>query len=70
MSVSFEKNAVTNEKRSREQTGQSAAKMDGETIYGSEYAKSNRAACKLCKKNIGMGSLRLAIFVQVYIIDT
>ena len=44
--------------------------MDGETIYGSEYDKSNRAACKLCKKNIGMGSLRLAIFVQVYIIDT
>jgi len=32
VSVLFEKNAVTNEKRSREQTGQSAAEMDGETI--------------------------------------
>lgn len=35
-----------------------------EEQYGSEYAKSNRAACKLCKNCIGMGALRLAIFVQ------
>lgn len=36
-----------------------------EEQYGSEYAKSNRSACKLCKNTIGMGALRLAIFVQV-----
>lgn len=35
-----------------------------EPQFASEYAKSNRAGCKLCKNNIGMGSLRLAIFVQ------
>lgn len=33
--------------------------------FASEYAKSDRSMCKLCKNCIGMGSLRLAIFVQV-----
>ena len=32
--------------------------------FSSEYAKSDRSACKLCKACISMGSLRLAIFVQ------
>ena len=33
--------------------------------FGSEYAKSGRATCKLCKSSIGEGTLRLAINVQV-----
>lgn len=28
--------------------------------YMTEYAKSNRSMCKGCKKNIGMGALRIA----------
>lgn len=32
--------------------------------FGSEYAKSDRSMCKLCKSCIGMGSLRLSIYVQ------
>lgn len=38
--------------------------MEEEIQFGSEYAKSNRAACKLCKNNIVMGALRLAVYVQ------
>ncbi len=30
-----------------------------------EYAKSDRAGCKLCKLNISKDSLRMAILVQV-----
>lgn len=33
--------------------------------FGSEYAKSDRSQCKLCKSCISQGSLRLAIYVQV-----
>lgn len=32
--------------------------------FSCEYAKSDRSGCKLCKTNIGMGSLRMAIMVQ------
>ncbi|RDD42983.1 Poly [ADP-ribose] polymerase 1 [Trichoplax sp. H2] len=33
--------------------------------FRAEYAKSNRAACKLCRSNIGKDTLRLAVMVQV-----
>lgn len=32
--------------------------------YRAEYAKSGRAGCKLCKGNIGQGTLRMAAMVQ------
>lgn len=37
--------------------------------YQAEYAKSGRAACKGCKEKIDQGSLRIAVMVQVSIID-
>ncbi|CAD5118902.1 DgyrCDS7576 [Dimorphilus gyrociliatus] len=37
---------------------------DSEYPFKAEYAKSNRASCKKCFKNIGKDSLRLAIMVQ------
>jgi hypothetical protein len=37
-----------------------------ELAFASEYAKSDRAGCKLCKATISKSSLRLAILVQVY----
>lgn len=39
--------------------------MSDEPNYACEYAKSGRSGCKLCKLNIGMSSLRMAIYVQV-----
>ena len=33
--------------------------------YRGEYAKSGRAACKMCKDKIDKGELRLAAMVQV-----
>lgn len=39
--------------------------MSGELPYKTEYAKSGRAGCKGCKQNIGQGTLRLAVMVQV-----
>lgn len=33
--------------------------------FKAEYAKSGRSSCKACKSNIGQGSLRLAVMVQV-----
>ena len=33
--------------------------------FRAEYAKSGRAACKMCKEKIDKGVLRLAIMVQV-----
>ncbi|KAI8477752.1 Poly [ADP-ribose] polymerase 1, partial [Branchiostoma belcheri] len=48
---------------------QEAAKIsmadDEGKAYKAEYAKSNRASCKLCKGNITKDSLRLARMVQV-----
>lgn len=38
-----------------------------EPSFGSEYAKSDRSQCKLCKSCIEMGTLRLSIYVQVYL---
>ena len=32
--------------------------------FAAEYAKSDRAGCKLCKGSISKSSLRLAILVQ------
>jgi hypothetical protein len=42
-------------------------KMDDNQDAGfiAEYAKSDRAGCKLCKLNISKDSLRMAILVQV-----
>lgn len=39
--------------------------MSQEDYFGSEYAKSDRSQCRMCKNCIGMGSLRLSIYVQV-----
>lgn len=39
--------------------------MDLELPYKSEYAKSGRASCKMCKCPIAQGCLRLAAMVQV-----
>lgn len=39
--------------------------MSEELPYKTEYAKSGRAGCKGCKMNIGQGTLRLAVMVQV-----
>ena len=33
--------------------------------FKAEYAKSNRASCKMCKGGINKDTLRLAIMVQV-----
>lgn len=41
--------------------------MSEELPYKTEYAKSGRAGCKGCKQNIGQGTLRLAVMVQVLI---
>ncbi|XP_053963564.1 poly [ADP-ribose] polymerase [Anastrepha ludens] len=38
--------------------------MDLELPYKTEYAKSGRASCKMCKTSIPQGSLRLAAMVQ------
>ena len=38
--------------------------------FRAEYAKSGRAACKLCKEKIDKGVLRLAIMVQVRLLCT
>ena len=38
---------------------------EGELPFRTEYAKSNRSACKLCKNNINKDSLRMAKMVQV-----
>ena len=38
---------------------------EGELPFRTEYAKSNRSACKLCKNNIDKDSLRMAKMVQV-----
>lgn len=38
--------------------------MDIDLPYRSEYAKSGRASCKMCKCSIAQGSLRLAALVQ------
>lgn len=38
--------------------------MDVELPYRSEYAKSGRASCRMCKCPIAQGSLRLAAMVQ------
>lgn len=40
--------------------------MSEELPYKTEYAKSGRAGCKGCKLNIGLGTLRLAVMVQVF----
>ena len=39
--------------------------MSADLPYKTEYAKSGRAGCKGCKGNIGQGTLRLAVMVQV-----
>lgn len=39
--------------------------MSEELPYKTEYAKTGRAGCKGCKMNIGQGTLRLAVMVQV-----
>ena len=36
-----------------------------DTGFAAEYAKSDRAGCKLCKLGISMSSLRMAVLVQV-----
>ena len=38
--------------------------------FRAEYAKSGRAACKVCKEKIDKGVLRLAIMVQVRLLCT
>lgn len=40
--------------------------MSDKPDFACEYAKSGRSGCKLCKLNIGMSSLRMAIYVQVF----
>ena len=37
--------------------------------FRAEYAKSGRAACKMCKEKIEKGELRLAVMVQVRLKD-
>ena len=37
--------------------------------FRGEYAKSGRAACKMCKEKIEKGELRLAVMVQVRLKD-
>lgn len=43
--------------------------MSEELPYKTEYAKSGRAGCKGCKMNIAQGTLRLAVMVQVCILE-
>ncbi|CAF0920722.1 unnamed protein product [Brachionus calyciflorus] len=38
--------------------------MSDKPDFACEYAKSDRSGCKLCKSNIGMSTLRMAIYVQ------
>ena len=38
---------------------------DRDYPYKAEYAKSGRAACKLCRITIDKDTLRLAVMVQV-----
>ncbi|RNA32309.1 poly [ADP-ribose] polymerase 1, partial [Brachionus plicatilis] len=38
--------------------------MSDKPDFACEYAKSDRSGCKLCKTNIGMSALRMAIYVQ------
>lgn len=37
--------------------------------YGTEYAKSGRAACKDCKNLIGKGTLRMSRLTRVLLYD-
>lgn len=39
--------------------------MNTDLPFVAEYAKSNRASCKICKANIGKDSLRMGVMVQV-----